>query len=474
MTPSAADAVADACRYFDRWLAFRQRYERVPGVQAAVLHGDQVVLSTAHGMADVESGVALTPSHLFRIASHSKTFTATAIMQLAERDVVRLDDRVGAWLAFLQGSPLERATLRELLSHAGGVVRDGWDGDFWQLGHAFPDSERLQQISLDAADVLPRNERFKYSNVAYSLLGMVVAEASGQSYAQYVDQHIVRQLQLTDTGPELDPARAGQYATGYSALSYADRRLPIEHVDTGAMASATGFYSTASDVVRYVSAHFLGDDRLLTDDSKRQMQHTEWEVEGTAGTEYGLGFAIATIGTRRVLGHGGGFPGHITRTYFDPVEKLAVSVLTNAIDGPALTLATAGVRLIDLALGDGDQAEATTSSADLSSFEGKFASLWGAFDIVALGGRLFQIDPTQPDPVVGATRLDVDGENTLRIAKTAGYGSHGEPVTYDRTADGTVISIRGGSGSTSYLRDQLSAAVGTRDRVTLGQPLTPR
>ena len=473
MSSTSADAVADACRYVDQWLAFRQRYERVPGVQAAVLHGDRVVLSTAYGHADVEAGVPLTPSHLFRIASHSKTFTATAVMQLVERDIVRLDDPAGRWLAFLQGSPLERATVREMLSHSAGVVRDGWDGDFWQLGHAFPDADGLRRISLDAAAVLPRNERFKYSNIAYSLLGMIVEQASGQRYAAYVDEHIVRPLQLADTGPELDPTRAGEYATGYSALSYADQRVPIDHVDTGAMASATGFFSTATDVVRYASAHFMGDDRLLGDESKRQMQRTEWEVEGTAGTEYGLGFAIATIGTRRVLGHGGGYPGHITRTYFDPVDRLAVSVLTNSIDGPALAMATAVVRLIDLASGANSEPHASAAPVDLASFEGRFANLWGSFDVVALGGHLFQIDPTQPDPVVGSARLAVVDERTLTISKTTGYGSHGEPIVYERADDGSVTSVRGGSGSTSYPRDQVTAAVGTRDRITLGRPLRP-
>jgi CubicO group peptidase (beta-lactamase class C family) len=445
----------------------------VPGVQAAVLHGDHLVLSTAHGLADVDAGVPLTPSHLFRIASHSKTFTATAIMQLVERDVVRLDDPAGRWLAFLRGSPLERATLRELLSHSAGVVRDGWNGDFWQLGHPFPDADELRRISLDAADVLPRNERFKYSNIAYSLLGMVIEQASGQPYSAYVDEHIVRRLQLTDTGPELDPARSSEYATGYSALGYADHRVPIDHIETGAMASATGFFSTASDVVRYASAHFMGDDRLLSDEAKRQMQRTEWEVEGTAGTQYGLGFAIATIGTRRVLGHGGGYPGHITRTYFDPVDRLAVSVLTNSIDGPALAMATAGVRVIDLALDTNTEANTSASSVDLTPFEGRFANLWGSFDIVALGGQLFQIDPTQPDPVVGSTRLDVVDARTLMIAKTTGYGSHGECIVYERAGNGTITSIRGGSGSSSYPRDLVTAAAGTRDRITLGRPLAP-
>ena len=107
------------------------------------------------------------------------------------------------------------------------------------------------------------------------------------------------------------------------------------------MASATGFYSTASDVVRYASAHFPDDDRLVNDDAKRLLQRTEWEVEGT-DTSYGLGFGDRTIGDRRVLGHGGGYPGHITRTFFDPVDRLAVSVLTNAIDGPALTYGDGG------------------------------------------------------------------------------------------------------------------------------------
>ena len=203
------------------------------------------------------------------------------------------------------------------------------------------------------------------------------------------------------------------------------------------MASATGFYSTACDVVRYAAAHFHGDDRLITDDTKRQMQRTEWPVEGTGGTEYGLGLAISTIGERRVLGHGGGYPGHITRTYFDPVDKLAVCVMTNAIDGPALAFATAGVKLIDMALGQRDDPADET----LDQFTGRFANLWGVFDIVQLGGRLFQIDPTLPDPTVGAVHLTrVDGD-TLKMTRTSGYGSFGERLEYRRATDGTITSV---------------------------------
>ena len=133
-------AVEDACAYFDGWLAFRARLDRLPGIQAAVLHDGDVVWSGAHGVADVAAGVALTSEHRFRIASHSKTFTATAVLRLAEHGVLRLDDTVGRWLPDLAGLPIARVTLRELLAHGAGVVRDGADADFWCLDRPFPDA----------------------------------------------------------------------------------------------------------------------------------------------------------------------------------------------------------------------------------------------------------------------------------------------------------------------------------------------
>ena len=441
MAEMSRSHVVDACTYLDSWLAFRQRAERVPGVQAAVLHDDEVVLSTAHGVSSIENGELLTDHHLFRIASHSKTFTATAIMQLVEGGLVRLDDTVGRWIPDLAESAIAPVTIRELLSHGGGLTRDGRDGDFWQLFRAFPDRSELLRVAADDAQILPRNERFKYSNIGFSLLGIVIEAATGQSYGDYVAEHIVGRLGLVDTGAEFDPSRAGEYAGGHSALTYADDRIPIDHVDTDAMAAATGCFSTASDLVRYMSAHFEHDGRLLGDDVMRQMQRGEWDVDGT-DTSYGLGFAIATIGDRRVLGHGGGYPGHITRTYFDPVDRLAVSVFTNAIDGPALAWATAAIRLIDLAVRD--QGGERRRAADLARYCGRFASLWGVYDIVDLGGRLYQLDPSAIDPVASPTRLEVIDDRTLRIAATTGYGSRGERIQYDFADDGSVVSVRAG------------------------------
>ncbi|SEF15964.1 serine hydrolase domain-containing protein [Jiangella alba] len=468
MSDLSHPAVADATRYFDTWVAFRQQYDRVPGIQAAVLHEDKLLLSTAHGLADVEHQAALTPQHLFRIASHSKTFTATAVLQLAEREQLRLDDQAVRWLPFLRDTPLAAVTVRELLGHGGGVVRDSSNGDFWQLAHAFPDEDRLRDILLDdGAGVLPANERFKYSNIGYSMLGLIVAAASGQPYHEFVQENIVEALSLENTGPEYDPVRAGDYATGYTALSYADHRIPIDHVDTAAMAAATGFFSTAEDLVHYVAAHFHGDTRLVSDATKRLMQRAEWKVQGRGDAEYGLGFGRVMIGDRLVFGHGGGYPGHITRTSFDPAGRLAVSVLTNAIDGPAQALADGLIRLVNLAETAGPQL--TPSAADLSRFTGRYASMWRVFDVVDLAGRLYLLDPTDRDPTEEPMRLAVVDDHTLRIAGGTGYAPVGETIRYHFGVDG-VASVQA-FAMTAYPIDRVARAVRTRDRVSPGTPL---
>ena len=472
MTKLTRALVDDVAGYFDTWLAFRQQHDRIPGIQAAVLYDDDLVLSSAYGQADVETTTALTPKHLFRIASHSKTFTATAALQLAEQGSLRLDDTAGQWLPFLAGSRVSAVTVRELLSHGGGVIRDGHDGDHWQLFRAFPDEAELRAIGADDAGVLPANERFKYSNIGYSLLGMIIAAAADQPYNDYVREQIVDRLGLADTGPEYDPARAGDYATGYSALAYAERRIPIEHVDTGAMASATGFYSTASDLVRYAAGHFHGDERLITDASKRKLQRTEWTI-GREG-EYGLGFDIAKVGDRRVLGHGGGYPGHITNTKFDPVDKIAVSVFTNAIDGLAGLYSMGFIRLVELALKPADE---PTGGADLNldRFCGRFANLWGVMDVVRLGDRLLVLSPTADDPTDEPMSLTVVDATTLKMTggDDVGFASPGELLTYT-FGDSGVESVRAGSATTGYPFDRFAAAAARRrDRVTVGDPLTP-
>ena len=195
------------------------------------------------------------------------------------------------------------------------------------------------------------------------------------------------------------------------------------------------------------------------------MQRGEWEIEET-GDRYGLGFDIQKIGKRRMIGHGGGFPGHITRTLVDPVDGLTVVVLTNAIDGPARELVQGIVKLVDLALGNSKEPSGEEPAAELASFTGRFAEIWGVTDVVDLGGRLRLVRPNQPDPTVAMGKLEVVDADTLRIAEIVGFASPGERVRYDRR-DGRVVRVAFGGMSAVPIEDHADT-LGGLDRISLG------
>jgi D-alanyl-D-alanine carboxypeptidase len=461
---TTADTARSAAPYLRSWLAAQLAHRRLPGVQVAVRSGDELVLSAALGLADETTGVPLTTGHLFCVASHSKTFTATAVLQLVERDRMRLDDPIGTFVPELAGSPVARVTVRELLGHQGGVVRDGADADFWQLERPFPDRAGVVAEVLHAGAVHRRNEHFKYSNVGYALLGMAVEAVTGTTFAEHLRSALVEPLGLTRTGSDHDPSRAAEYAAGHSGLLLgAGERRRLELVPAAAMAPATGVHSTAEELTAWFSAHRLGDERLLGDDSKRIMQRLETVVTayGSEVGRYGVGLELTTIGDRHLVGHSGGWPGHGTATLVDPADGLVVGVLVNAIDGPAHELASGLVKLLDVA--STPRAAVPPPPADgpaLRSFTGRFASLWGVLDIAELGGRLVLVRPTAPDPLPTVDELEVVDADTLRVAAQPGFGGAGEPVPVSRDAHGRAVALRL-AGVSSHRLDDGYAAGGT-------------
>ncbi|WP_439690405.1 serine hydrolase [Curtobacterium sp. SP.BCp] len=437
--------------YIREWVSYKVWQLRVPGVQVAIGFRGEELFSEAWGWADVEARRPLTTTSIFRIASHSKTFTATALLQLAERGAIRLDDPVGRYVPALVegGSPIADATIRELMEMGAGVIRDGHDGDHWSQLRPFPDEDELLALVLDRGQKAPAGSSFGYSNLGYALLGLVVQAASGQSYGEFVRSSIVEPLGLTGTGPDWDPTRADEFVVGYSGLHDSRTRHRLEHVDTRALAAATGFHGTASDLVRYFSAHVIGQGDLLTDHSKRLAQRVAWSPTDTEGTRgYGAGFITDTQGGRAVRGHSGGFPGHITQSWFDPESGLVVSVLTSAAAGPATLIANAVIALLDAAADASAPGTPIPTGVDPETYTGRFANPWGITDVARVGDRLLAIDPTTPAPLEGVTRLEVVDADTLRMTAGPRFGSIDEDVTYDRAADGPVRSIRGGGGMT--------------------------
>lgn len=436
--PGATDeaALAGALDYVRSWLPWRLPRARVPGCQVAVAHRGEVVLSEAWGVADEATGEALRPDHVFRVASHSKTFTATLALQLAEEGRLRLEDPVVEHLGWLRGHPDERlgwTTLGQLLEHGSGMVRDGADTDYWQLSRPFPQEEAFREEILGAALVTDPDVALKYSNYGYTLAGLVLEAVTGQGYAELVAERLTGPLDLAGTVAE-PVAGAPRLVAGHGRLEASRPRRRVPHVDTAAMAPATGFASTATDLARWFSAHMVGSGLLLPDRVKRRMQRTRWHAERMRGAhvDYGIGLMVEHVGERRTFGHGGGFPGQITRSMADPAAGLVVVVLTNAADGPANDIAKGILGVVDHHVTRVGQPRPT----GLQGLEGRWVNLWEQLDLLVSGEVVAVAEPDSWAPLAEPDELAVGEDGVARVVATSSFGGAGEPVALQ--ADGTL------------------------------------
>jgi CubicO group peptidase (beta-lactamase class C family) len=241
--PSRLAAAAD---YLPRWLEFQLRLHEQPGCVVALAHRGRLELEAAFGYADAAKRKPLTPRHRFRVASHSKSFTAAGIVKLQQQKKLRLQDEVGRYVQDLHPA-IARVTLGELLSHSAGLVRDG--GDSGQFSDRRPFLNKQEVLAdLQAPPTLRRGTRFKYSNHGYALLGMAIEAITGEPYRAWIAREIVDAAGLAETVPDMPLARGTPFARGHTGRLPVGERLVIPgDFSTHAIAPAGGFVSTAAD-----------------------------------------------------------------------------------------------------------------------------------------------------------------------------------------------------------------------------------
>ena len=252
-----AGPVADGAEDFQTKVASFVRENRLCGAAAGVVHGGQLVWSGGAGFADAGRGRAAGPDVLYRIASITKTFTGTAVMQLRDAGLLDLDDPVVKWIPELSDSAspagIGAVTIRRLLSHESGLVGEPPGTDFLTAepryeGLASRNLERVGEIFA----AVPPNTQTKYSNLGYQMLGEIVQRASGIGYPQYIADRILMPLSMSSTGFEpLAPELAARRATGYAARAFSDE-LSVAPVMPLLWAEG-GLWSTVEDLGRWLS-----------------------------------------------------------------------------------------------------------------------------------------------------------------------------------------------------------------------------
>lgn len=427
------DAALD---YIPRWLAFQLDHLHQPGCTVAIAERGRIVLDAAFGVANLATGERLTPRHRFRVASHSKSFTAAGILKLQEQGRLRLDDPIGRFVAGLNPA-VAAVTLAQLLSHSGGLTRDGADaGQFMDRRPFLNEAELLADLA--AAAPLEPSTRFKYSNHGYGLLGLVIAKATGEPYAAWIRREIVAAAGLAETEPDMTAPDSVPFARGHTARLPLGRRLVVPGDNPAhAMAAATGFVSTARDLALFFSGlDPRSESRLLTALSRREMVRRLWQDrDASPERHYGLGLTSSKPGEGEWFGHGGSFQGTITGTAVLTGPGIAVSVLTNAVDGPApLWLEGIGHILATMAAGG-------TPAAGTRDWTGRWWTLWGATDLVPMGERVRTATPAQPKPFDEGMEIAITGEDLGRVTRGSGFRSLGETARLVRDGDGTPRAL---------------------------------
>ncbi len=275
---------------------------------------------------------------------------------------------------------------------------------------------------------------------------MVIEKISGTTYNTYVVEHFVKPLALQNTGPDYTDEINDRLVTGYTRRETRKTRLPIAHINTGAMASATGFYSTAQDMCAYFAAHAVGSGKLLDDESKKEMQrvHFRAKIPGQKTSEdYGLGLVIEYLKKRKIIGHSGGFPGHRTQSMADSKDELVVVALTNCIDSPAGIIVKGIYTIFDYFQ---ENTPITKPTQSLAHLEGRYMNLWSMTDIVVTGDKVIAANPDSWQPFVAADELEYVDDSTLKVIATDSFSAEQELVHFNIHA-GKVKDINYNGGT---------------------------
>ncbi|MBC7673756.1 MAG: beta-lactamase family protein [Polaromonas sp.] len=442
-SPIAANAdVGGAKRLFSAWMDGQLAYRGLPGVVVGVVADQQLVWAQGFGLADVENNVPMSPDTKFRMASHSKLFTATSIMQLRERNKLRLDDRVVQYLPWFKVKPAGEddgpITIEQLLTHASGLPREA--GDHWTTNE-FPTADQLRALMPEREAPYAPQERWKYSNLGFTVAGMVVEAVSEERWADYVQHHIFDPLAMSSSSVDVD---VPGLATGYGRRMPDGSRLRFPFVDAHGMAAATGITSTVGDMAKFVSAQFrrgpMGGAQILSTASLREM-HRVRSLENSWSSGTAIGFAVTRVGDKTYVGHSGVYPGHMTQTLIDLDAKVGVIVLTNAQDSDPAGIAQQLMNSVGTAVAKASSVKPTVVAWDpqWERFAGLYRSRGGDWQVIVLDQRLVMLVPNSPT-LDGPNPLEPIGGGRFRYGSRSGGGSVGEVVRFVEQG-GRVVRI---------------------------------
>ena len=331
------------------------RKQEIPGFAIAVIDDGKVVYEKGFGVLSLKGKDPTTPRSLFHMASITKPFVATAVMQLVEKGRMSLDAPITTYLPYFEiADPRAKTiTVRQMLTHTSGMPDVGdyeWDRPQYDDGAL----ERYVRSLKDQKLVFAPGERMQYSNMAYEILGDAVAKASGMTFEEYVQQNILQPLGMTDSTllvKDANPALMtwGQELDG-RGHPFASHVYPYNRMHT----PSSNLHSNVKDMSRWAIANLdaatldggqLDGQRILEKATLEQMWTPAHELAppgpDVRRQAIGLSWFLGKHRGHDIVSHGGGDTGYITDLVMIPEGRKAVVWMANVdyIGQPPVTRA---------------------------------------------------------------------------------------------------------------------------------------
>jgi CubicO group peptidase (beta-lactamase class C family)/D-alanyl-D-alanine dipeptidase len=426
-----------------RFIAVQMAEQRLPALSIALVDGQTTVWARGFGYADPADSVPATAETPYRVASVSKLFTDLAVMQLVEAGRVALDTPITRYVPEIHpadpfGDPI---TLRELLAHRSGLVREPPVGNYFD-----PASPTLEAtaLSLDSTTlVYAPGSRTKYSNAAVTLAGYIVERVTGEPFADHMRRAVLEPLGMRNSSFDPSPDLRRRRARG-TMWTTDGRTFPAPTFRLG-LVPAAELTATMLDLGRFLSALFAGGrgerGRIVAESTLTAMWGVQFDGAGQP-SGYGLGFVVSQLDGRLRIGHSGWHYGFATELAALPREKLgvAVSLTVDASNAVSRRIADAALRLMVAAKERHPLPPLETTAPLLPGLAARFAGRWeGARHTVDLEDRH---DTLWMQALTGGFPGPLRARGDTLVAD--GRLVYGERLLPAREAAGQLVLLAGG------------------------------
>jgi len=330
----------------DSYIETKFKEWEVPGMAVAIVKDDKIVFANGYGIREFGKKEKVDKNTLFQIASNSKSFTSAALSILVDEEKIKWDDKVVDYLPYFElydDYVTSQFTIRDLLSHHSGLAT--FSGDLLWYGTTYTREEIIKRAKF-LEPVCGFRTDFGYSNIMYLAAGQIIEVVTGQKWEDYIQSHFLTPLKMTSTHTSISQFTETDNLAMPHEVKMGEKPIVLEYLSWDNIAPAGSIISSVADMSQWLRLHLNNGvyekDTILSEEQIWEMRSPQtiidvdsWEEkywESKHFAAYCLGWETFDYHGVKILEHGGGADGMISKTVLVPEENFGFVILTNSIN----------------------------------------------------------------------------------------------------------------------------------------------